>query len=57
MLYIINELNKVQEPYGTMPEFLIHFEACAKLLQEWLVCVPLGIYLRQWPKERTVQCQ
>ena len=27
-------------------EFLISFEAWAKLAQKWLVCVPLGIHLK-----------
>ena len=26
-------------------EFLISFEAWAKLAQQWLVCAPLGIHL------------
>ena len=30
---------------GWAPEFLITFEAWAKLAQKWLVCVPLGIHL------------
>ena len=33
------------------PEFLICFEAWAKLAQKWLVCVPLGIHLEPINKE------
>ena len=36
--------------YG-LAEFLIGFEACAKLAQKWLVCVPLGIHLEPINKE------
>ena len=32
-------------------EFLIHFEAWAKLAQQWLVCAPLGIHLEPINKE------
>ena len=32
-------------------EFLIRFEALAKLAQQWLVCVPLGIHLEPINKE------
>ena len=32
-------------------EFLILFEARAKLAQKWLVCVPLGIHLEPINKE------
>ena len=32
-------------------EFLISFEARAKLAQQWLVCVPLGIHLEPINKE------
>ena len=35
--------------YG--PEFLIHFEAWAKLAQQWLVCVPLVLYFEPINKE------
>ena len=30
---------------------LIHFEAWAKLAQQWLVCAPLGIHLEPINKE------
>ena len=33
------------------PEFLICFEAWAKLAQQWLVCAPLGIHLEPINKE------
>ena len=29
----------------SLSEFLISFEAWAKLAQQWLVCAPLGIHL------------
>ena len=32
-------------------EFLIHFEAWAKLAQQWLVCTPLGRHLEPINKE------
>ena len=32
-------------------KFLIHFEAWAKLAQQWLVCAPLGIYFKPINKE------
>ena len=32
-------------------ELLIHFEAWAKLAQQWLVCVPLGIHLEPVNRE------
>ena len=32
-------------------EFLISFEAWAKLAQQWLVCAPLGIHLEPINKE------
>ena len=34
-----------------MIEFLISFEAQAKLAQKWLVCAPLGIHLDPINKE------
>ena len=37
------------EMYET--EFLIGFEAWAKMAQKWLVCVPLGIHLEPVTKE------
>ena len=33
------------------PEFLIRFEAWAKLAQQWLVCALLGIHLEPIKKE------
>ena len=33
------------------PEFLITFEAWAKLAQQWLVCAPLGIHFESINKE------
>ena len=32
------------ENHTCIPEFLIHFEAWAKLAQQWLVCAPLAIH-------------
>ena len=32
-------------------EFLMRFEAWAKLAQQWLVCAPLGIHLKPINKE------
>ena len=32
-------------------EFLINFESWAKLVQQWLVCEPLGIHLEPINKE------
>ena len=56
--------------YINQSNFLIHFEAWARLAQQWWVCASLEIYLESineklmlavnciiWPKERTVQCQ
>ena len=37
--------------YMYTSEFLIRFEAWAKLAQQWLVCVPLGIHLEPISKE------
>ena len=38
--------------YNTwIPEFLIYFEAWAKLVQQWLVCAPLGILLEPINKQ------
>ena len=34
-----------------LPEYLISFEAWAKLAQKWLVCAPLGIHLEPINKE------
>ena len=34
-----------------IPEFLIRFEAWAKLAQQWLVCAPLGTHLEPINKE------
>ena len=34
-----------RQTYISIPEFLITFEAWAKLAQKWLVCVPLRIHL------------
>ena len=44
MVTLSTKLNS-QLPYNPIPEFLICFEAQAKLAQQWLVCVPLGIHL------------
>ena len=35
-------------------EFLISFEAWAKLAQQWLVCAPLGIHLESINRVNTV---
>ena len=34
-----------------LPEYLISFEAWAKLAQKWLVCAPLGIHIEPINKE------
>ena len=34
-----------RQTYISIPEFMITFEAWAKLAQKWLVCVPLRIHL------------
>ena len=38
--YLLNET-----VFRLEPEFLVRFEAWAKLPQQWLVCAPLGIHL------------
>ena len=48
-----NSLNNTNNWYihTRTPEFLICFEAWAKLAQQWLVCAPLGIHLEPINKE------
>ena len=46
---IINNYICESIQYGS--EFLISFEAWAKLAQKWLVCAPLGIHLEPINKE------
>ena len=47
--YVICNIKLVNSRCGA--EFFISFEALAKLAQQWLVCVPLGIYLEPINKE------
>ena len=47
----ISKPKKHTNKIGVVPEFLISFEAWAKLAQQWLVCAPLGIHLEPINKE------
>ena len=42
---VLTRLNYFSEWVTCTSEFLLYFEAWAKLAPQWLVCVPLGIYL------------
>ena len=45
-MYVPDTLTHTKETmYICTSEFLITFEAWAKLAQKWLVCAPLGIHL------------
>ena len=43
--------SSINNLHAITSEFLICFEVWAKLAQQWLVCVPLGIYLEPINKE------
>ena len=50
--FYVNKNIKDQILYQTTStEFLITFEAWAKLAQQWLVCAPLGIHFEPINKE------
>ena len=48
MCFIFNRIRTIPK-YPS--EFLIRFEAWAKLAQQWLMCAPLGIHLEPINKE------
>ena len=51
MMETINITSKLWQSKVHYPECLIRFETWAKLAQQWLVCVPLGIHHEPTNKE------
>ena len=51
MYQILSVYHSVTHYVTCTSEFLITFEACAKLAQQWLVCTPLGIQFEPINKE------
>ena len=48
-MYVLGITSTYMYMYLCTSEFLIGFEALAKLAQKWLVCVPMGIHVHLEP--------